>query len=198
MTGVEYPVPQVDAVIDLISRIKAAFPNVPAGRVIGHSDIGVTEPKNRPPTKLGRKSTDPGSAFPWERVEALGLSFQIAPGTVRPGIYGGFFQQVPGGKIIRGDNDAGQRYGGQVRTGISNAVRELQQDLEQVGYLCRPIDGNYGLITASAVQMFQQHIFSGSRRRGPDPWNSGDGSLDLTTAELIKRVLGEVVPPNVA
>ena len=191
MTGVEYPTAQVDAVVDLVQRLKHAFPNISAGRVIGHSDIGISK---EPPFKHGRKSTDPGSAFPWERIEALGLSFQLAPGTVKPGMYGGFFQAVPNGKLREGDNDGQHRYDGQVRPGISGAVREVQENLKSIGYLCPP-DGDYGLTTSRAVEMFQQHMFSGSRRTGiPDAFNSGDGRFDRKTAEMLKRVLGDVDP----
>jgi N-acetyl-anhydromuramyl-L-alanine amidase AmpD len=197
-TGVEYPVAQIDGVVDLVSLLKRAYPEIPAGRVVGHSDIGLCDPNSskpcspREPRRLGRKSTDPGSAFPWERIEALGLSFQIADGVVNPEMYGGFFQMVPGGKLHSGDSDHQHRYGGQIRPSIRGAVQWLQKDLEKIGYFCPP-DGDYGIQTAMAVQMFQQHIFSGSRRTGaPDHFNSGDGSLDMRTAELIKRVLNEV------
>jgi len=191
-TGNEYPPAQVDAVVALVRGIKAAFPDIPAGRVIGHSDIGINRPEDRPPKRHGRKSTDPGSAFPWERIEALGLSFQPAAGTVKPGIYGGFFQAHPSGRLRSGDNDAAHRYDGVARPGISGAIRELQEDLQEIGYFC-PTDGDFGRITSMALQMFQQHMFSGSRRTGmPDQFNSGDGRLDRKTAELVKRVLGEV------
>jgi N-acetyl-anhydromuramyl-L-alanine amidase AmpD len=187
-TGAEYPPAQIDAVVGLVQRLAAAFPNIKPGRVIGHSDIGT----HKQPQRLGRKSTDPGSAFPWERIEALGLSFQIADGPLRPGIYGGFFDAAPSGRLRSGDNDDAHRYDGAVRPAISGAVRELQTDLQRIGYLCPP-DGDFGEITVMALLMFQQHIFSGSRRTGsPDGFNSGDGRLDMRTAEMIKRVLGEV------
>ena len=44
-----------------------------------------------------------------------------------------------------------------------------------------------------AVRMFQDHIFSGSRRTGkPNNFLSGDGRCDFATAQLVKRVLGQV------
>src|SRR5262249_14481762 len=84
----EYPAAQLDAVVALVKKLKQAFPGVPAGRVIGHADIGICEPTApnpctpAAPKRLGRKSSDPGFTFPWERIEQLGLSLQIAPGTV--------------------------------------------------------------------------------------------------------------------
>ncbi|GJE62048.1 peptidoglycan recognition protein family protein [Methylobacterium trifolii] len=196
-TGVEYPVVQVDAVVDLVRRIKAAYPRIPPGRVVAHSDIGLCDPGSRnpcqpaAPKRLGRKSTDPGSAFPWERIEALGLGFQFADGVVRPDIYGGFFQRFPRETLRDGDGDAERRYGGVVRPDVSGAVRGLQGDLKALGYFCPP-DGEYGTVTAMAVRMFQQRVFSGTRRIGrPDGFNSGDGRFDLSTAHYLKRAHGE-------
>jgi N-acetyl-anhydromuramyl-L-alanine amidase AmpD len=66
----------------------SGFPTIPPGRVIGHSDIGLCYENSadciKGPKRLGRKEYDPGSAFPWERVEALGLSLQIKDGTLKP------------------------------------------------------------------------------------------------------------------
>jgi N-acetyl-anhydromuramyl-L-alanine amidase AmpD len=202
-TGVEYPSVQVDAVVDLVRQLHQAFPMITAGRIIGHSDVGICDPGSpRPctppsPKRLGRKSTDPGSAFPWERIEALGLGLRIVEGSVRPDIYGGFFRVVPIGKLRIGDNDNEQRYNGQIHRNVNGAVRELQEDLSHIGYFCPP-DGVFGQVTARAVQMFQQHMFSGSRRTGrPDMLNSGDGNVDLKTADVVKRVLGEVEAKSV-
>jgi N-acetyl-anhydromuramyl-L-alanine amidase AmpD len=164
-----YPEPQLSALMDLLRWIFKAFPGIPVHRVVGHSDVGITEPKDRPPTALGRKSTDPGSMFPWERVEALGLGLLPREGTVASDLYGGFFRQAPQGRLVLGDNDDSHRYGGQIVPGLSGVIKELQTDLANIGYLCEPVDGSYGKITSRAVQMFQQHMFSGSRRRGADP-----------------------------
>src|SRR5262249_6634466 len=154
----------------LVAKLKQAFPAVPAGRVIAHSDIGVCDPNaSKPcsppsPKRLGRKSGDPGSAFPWERIEQLGLSLQITPGTVAPDIFGGYFQVGPSGAIRRGDNDAAHRYGGEILTGVTGAVTELQRDLVAIGYFCGTVDGDFGITTEMALLMFKQHMFSGSRR----------------------------------
>jgi hypothetical protein len=122
----------------------------------------------------------------------------MAEGAVRPDIYGGYFQLVPNGKLRSGDSDNEHRYGGQIRPTVNGAVRELQQDLSRIGYFC-PADGEFGQVTFRALQMFQQHMFSGSRRTGhPDMFNSGDGTLGLKTADVVKRVLGEVVTAPVA
>ena len=45
----DYPAPQVDAVIDLVRKVHAAFPHIPANRVIAHSDIGICDPHAKHP-----------------------------------------------------------------------------------------------------------------------------------------------------
>lgn len=196
----DYPTEQVDAVVGLVKKLHQAFPAVPAGRVIGHSDIGVCEPSAprsctpASPKRLGRKSTDPGSTFPWERIEQLGLSLQIAPGTVAANIFGGYFQLRPTGTIRSGDNDAAHRYGGEVLNGVTGAVAELQRNLTSIGYFCGTVDGDFGLVTEMALRMFKQHMFSGSRQASSGP----DGRLDLAAAKMLKRVLGEVTTGPVA
>jgi N-acetylmuramoyl-L-alanine amidase len=196
----DYPVAQVDALVGLVEKLHHAFPGVPPGRVIGHSDIGIcdpdaTNPCNPPaPKRLGRKSSDPGFTFPWERIERLGLSLQIAPGTVAANMFGGYFQIRPNGAIRRGDNDAAHRFGGEVLNGVIGAVAELQRNLIKVGYFCGDVDGDLGITTEMALKMFKQHMFSGSRQT-----SSGNvGSLDFATAEMLKRVRGEVTAVPVA
>jgi len=199
----EYPTLQIDAVIELLRRLGAQFPDIPPGRVVAHSDIGLCYPNSTDcrqggPKRLGRKEYDPGSAFPWELVEALGLSLRIKEGTVVPDIYGGYYKLVPDGQLIPGDNDTSHRYGGKTLSDVKGAIRELQKDLSEVGYFC-PVDGAYGEQTQMAVMIFQRHIFSGSRRTGhPDNFTSGDGRCDLATAEHIKKVLGQVEATGLA
>ena len=192
----DYPTQQVNAVVHLVEKLHRAFPAIPAGRVIGHSDIGICEPSApnpcvpASPKRLGRKSSDPGFAFPWERIEQLGLSLQVMPGTVAPDAFGGYFQVRPEGAIRPGDNDAAQRYGGEVLNGVSGAVAELQRNLVSIGYFCGTVDGHFGTVTEMAVKMFKQHMFSGSRQRS----SGGSGRLDFVAAEMLKRVVGEVTP----
>ena len=196
----DYPVEQVDAVVGLLKKLHQAFPAVPAGRVIGHSDIGICEPSARDPCepaspkRLGRKSGDPGFTCPWERIEQLGLSLQVMPGTVAANIFGGYFQVRPNGAIRRGDNDAAHRYGGEVLNGVTGAVAELQRNLARIGYFCGAADGDFGVVTEMALRMFKEHMFSGSRQTS----GGADGRLDLAAAEMLKHALGEVTPVPVA
>jgi N-acetylmuramoyl-L-alanine amidase len=194
----EYPMAQVDAVVSLVRRIHAAYPNIPSGRVVAHSDIGLCDPASsnpcRPaaPKRLGRKSTDPGSAFPWERIEALGLGIQFTQGSMRPESYSGFFKALPAGILQYGDNDRTHCYGGQIHLTMSGVIAEIQEDMSKLGYYCIT-NGSYDQVTQIAVRMFQQRAFSGSRRTGkPDHYNSGNGNYDFETAHLVKRALGSV------
>jgi N-acetyl-anhydromuramyl-L-alanine amidase AmpD len=192
----DYPKAQVDATIALVEKLHQAFPAIPPGRVIGHSDIGICEPtapkpcKPASPKRLGRKSTDPGSTFPWEQIEALGLSLQAAAGSMLPTAFGGYFQVKPDGRLAVGDNDAAQRYGGVNLPKVTGAIKELQENLRRIGYYVGTVDGDFGLVTAMALKMFNQHIFSGTRQ-APE---SKEERLNITSAQMLKRVLNEVDP----
>ena len=192
-TGHDYQAAQIDAALSLVEKLFAAFPSITVERLIAHSDAAVNRPENRPPKRHGRKSTDPGSAFPWELFEARGWGLIPVPGSLPAAAYGGFFEVFPDGRLRSGDSDSRQRYDGAHRPSISGAVAELQTDLKAVGYHVGTVDGAFGAITHWALHMFQQHLFSGSRRLHPE--NSGDGRCDLATAEMIKRCLGKADPP---
>jgi N-acetyl-anhydromuramyl-L-alanine amidase AmpD/subtilisin family serine protease len=174
------------SLIALLGRITQAYPAIRASNIVGHADIST----NGDPCVMGagrhldNKSGDPGLRFDWARLEAAGFGLQVHHPcyvSVR-GIYGGFFDTVPGGELRRDDADATHRYGGAVRAGIQGIVRELQGDLLAVGYYCRTT-GLYDPATVAAVQMLQEHFYSAGRQR---PMNRG--RLDQTTAELIKRL----------
>lgn len=189
-----YPQAQVDATVALVEKLHRAFPAIPAGRVIGHSDIATCEPtapnpcSPAAPKRLGRKSTDPGSTFPWERIEQLGLGLQINPGTMSPDAFGGYFKLRPGGRLVSDDNDDAHRFGGEILSQVNGAVAELQRNLKTIGYYVGEVDGDFGRITEMALRMFNQHMFSGSRQGS----NSSEGRLNFASAEMLKRVLGEV------
>jgi N-acetyl-anhydromuramyl-L-alanine amidase AmpD len=190
----QYPQMQIEATVALIEKLHKAFPSIPAERVIGHSDVGICDPISpnpcspAAPKRLGRKSTDPGSTFPWEKIEQLGLGLQITPGTIFPNAFGSYFGLRPNGRLFLGDNDEAHRFGGEILDGVSGAVAELQNNLKSIGYHVGQVDGDFGRITEMALRMFNQHMFSGSRHGN----NSAEGRLNLASAEMLKRVLGEV------
>lgn len=189
-----YPQAQVDATVALVDKLRRAFPSIPTTGVVGHSDIGFCEPtSSRPcnpaaPKRLGRKSTDPGSTFPWERIEQLGLGLQIAQGSMSAQAFGRYFAIRPNGRLVSGDSDDEQRFGGEILSQVEGAITELQNNLKSIGYYVGQVDGRFGSTTAAALEVFNQHMFSGSRQSD----NSRERRLNFASAEMLKRVLGEV------
>ena len=64
----DFPEPQIDAVISLISDIRTRW-TIPDARIIGHSDLAP------------ERKQDPGERFPWKRLASVGhgLWFEPAP-----------------------------------------------------------------------------------------------------------------------
>jgi N-acetylmuramoyl-L-alanine amidase len=175
-----YPLVQLQATTDLLSRLRTAFPTIVPWNVVGHSDVA-TDDNGR----LGRKSSDPGLKFEWVRVEALGLGMIASTAPIAPTIYGSFFVSFPNESLRQGDNDTRRKFGGAVRQGISgNLVQELQADLRTIGYTVGALDGDFGGKTRAAVEMFQEHFFAGGRGH-----KAPDGRVDRQTATLIKAVV---------
>jgi N-acetyl-anhydromuramyl-L-alanine amidase AmpD len=173
-----YPEVQYVALLALLDRLTSTFSSVETWNIIGHSDIGTNDDG-----VLGRKSGDPGLQFHWDRLEARNFGMMIAVGPPAPDIYGGFFQLVANGSFRNGDNDAAQRYGGAVhKTVTGTPIKDLQQDLTDIGYSLGTPDGHFTLKTERAVLTIQEHFFAGGR--GPNP----TGRVDFQTAALIKNV----------
>ena len=129
-TAGPYPEVQYVALLGLLDRLTSTFSSVDTWNIIGHSDIGTSDDGT-----LGRKSSDPGLQFHWDRLEAKRLGMLMALGPPDQNIYGGFFQIVANGSFRSGDNDAHQRYGGAThKTVTGTPIRELQQDLTDIGY----------------------------------------------------------------
>jgi N-acetylmuramoyl-L-alanine amidase len=180
-----YTPAQMAAVVDLLNRIRAAYPGIPANQIVGHSDIATNKPGS-PNRKLGRKSGDPGSHFDWATLEGAGLGMTVIAAPPTPGQYGGFFDTFPTERLRRGDNDTGQVFGGRHRPTITAPViAELQTDLSRIGYFC-PITGRFDDPTVAGVKMFEEHFFSGTRRRTDPAFRSGQ--VDSVTAMAIKNV----------
>ena len=177
-TAGPYPEVQYVALLGLLDRLTSTFSSVDTWNIIGHSDIGTSDDGT-----LGRKSSDPGLQFHWDRLEAKRLGMLMALGPPDQNIYGGFFQIVANGSFRSGDNDAHQRYGGAThKTVTGTPIRELQQDLTDIGYSLGTPDGHFLLKTERAVLTIQEHFFAGGR--GPNP----TGRVDFQTAALIKSV----------
>lgn len=176
-----YPAAQYTALLNLIAALRATHPTIFDWNIVGHSDIATTN------GKLGRKSSDPGLQFEWSRLEARNFGMQTIFGPFPNTIYASFFAAFAGDSLRKGDNDAKRIFGGTKRAAAftGNPVRELQDDLTNIGYhLGRP-DGDFGDKSRAAAQMFQEHFFAGGRGH-----KAPDGRVDLQTAEWIKSVIG--------
>lgn len=175
-----YPAAQYTALLGLLDRLLTAHTGINRRRIVGHSDIA-----HNGHFVLGRKSSDPGLEFEWTRLEARNLGMVPLIGPL-PLMYGGFFTAVPTGSFRKGDNDSHHRFGGSTTVaGVTGTpVQEIQEDLRDIGYSVGTPDGDFGHKTEAAVQMFQEHFFSGPRKRSTRP----DGRVDRDTAEMIKRV----------
>jgi N-acetylmuramoyl-L-alanine amidase len=174
---------QYTALLGLVTRLQATYTGIETRNIIGHSDVG-TNHRGR----LGRKATDPGEFFDWQRLEAQGdglIPTGAAPAVTE--LYGGLFHLVPAASFRRNDRDDAHRFGGVVRPAIEGQpVEEIQQDLSTIGYSLGTPDGDFGEMTHWAVRMFQEHFFAGGRGA------AADGRVDLATATMIKRVRNSV------
>jgi N-acetylmuramoyl-L-alanine amidase len=176
-----YPTAQYTALMALLERLLTAHSTISRDRIVGHADIA-----HDGNFVLGRKSGDPGLEFEWTRLEAQNLGKIPMTAALAATAYGGFFVAVPAGALVQGDNDKKQRFGG--KTGVASVtgtpVQELQEDLRDIGYSVGTPDGDFGKKTERAVEIFQEHFFTGTRSRSAAP----DGKVDRATAELIKQV----------
>lgn len=174
-----YTAAQYTALLGLMIRLRTTHTAIEPRNIIGHSDVATNNVG-----RLGRKSTDPGEFFNWQRLEAQGdglIPTGVAPAAAT--LYGGLFNLVPAGSFRRNDRDDANRFGGAVRPAVSgNPVQEIQQDLSDIGYSLGRPDGDFGQMTRWAVQMFQEHFFAGGRGA------AANGRVDLDTATMIKRV----------
>ncbi len=200
-TGTPFPPKQIDCLVDLIGRLRAAYPSIPADGVVGHMDVLLEDNHN---WLAGRDC--PGLDFDWPVLESSGLGLLPRGGAANLDMYGGFFRLAvaPHNALIAGDSDKSRKWGDvhwpnpapppaagappaqpAAPTVTGAPITELQTDLRDIGYVV-PVDGHYGYETRVAVKMFQQHFFAGSRR---GLVHERDGrTVNQMTAEFIKRV----------
>ncbi len=174
----------------LLNRIREEHTNIPVEEIVGHSDIATISPPLVTARRLGRKATDPGVNFDWNRVGAAGLGPNVKRSPNVRTMYGGLFDTVPNAHLQVGDNDTEHRYGNVVRASFSGIIAEIHEDLGAIGYFA-PTGGNYSNVTAFTVMMFQDHVFSvGS----PHPDGASGmptfrrGEVDRITALRIKEI----------
>jgi N-acetyl-anhydromuramyl-L-alanine amidase AmpD len=184
------------ALAALIERLRAAYPTIPAHRVVGHADIRTSRAD---PTLLSSARPDcPGLDFEWALLERRGLGM-IPLQEVRGAPYAGIFAPSSRAVVLRrGDHDRHSstpaRLGGVSRPDVTGApIAELQKDLEHIGYSVRPAGGALGQFdphTEAAVDRFQRHFFSG-RRQNP---RMTLGRVDALTAFRIQTVVLNIPP----
>ena len=195
-TGTPFPAAQIDALLALLDRLRAAYPSIPANGVVGHSDVL---------TELGGRDC-PGFDFDWALLERRGLGLIPSGAAANLDMYGGFFRlaAAPHNSFVKGDFDGSRTWGGvkwpapapaaapgalpakpAPPTVTGAPIAELQTDLRDIGYFVA-VDGQYGERTRWAVEMFQQHFFAGSRRSLIN--NKDRQKVNQVTAEFIKQV----------
>jgi N-acetyl-anhydromuramyl-L-alanine amidase AmpD len=185
---------QYASLLDLLVQLRAAYPTIPARRIVGHSDVATSSAD--PVVLSDRRADDPGAEFEWPTLEAAGLGMVPVP-TAPPGVaYAGIFSGALGAARValrRGDCDpAPQRaavIGGVRRPGFAGTpVRELQEDLKHIGYSLKmspAVLGTFDFSCEQAVDRFQRHFFAGARKG----LRAGRMKrVDAVTADWIKRV----------
>ena len=149
---------QYDSLIPLCKSIIERHA-IPAERVLGHSDVA-------PSRKI-----DPGKYFEWERLALHGIgTMPPAPGWERH-LYEDFILQT-------GDSDQRGVYDGKKVGRNLGYVRQLQTDLQNIGYNIT-VDGDFGPKTKAVVAAFQRHYFR----------HNVTAKADDATANRIKAVL---------
>lgn len=209
----DYPQRQMDALHDLIWRIRGAS-NIPLRNVVGHGDVDVI--RSRAPVDLScgtERPHDPGIELDWpflaDRLGAGPLARPAAlaadPATVtqaqRDTMYGGYFRffSEPWGN---GDSDARRVWGGKRRpvdpdpqkfTG-SGLIAELQRDLKTIGYsiassVAQQPNGEFtGALGRTCVRV-KHRWFAGPSNKARWSTFKDKPTLDRDTAIMIKAVL---------
>jgi N-acetylmuramoyl-L-alanine amidase len=188
-----WPRAQIDGLLNFLEALLKAYPSIQPHRIVGHMDV-LTDANH---VLTGRDC--PGLEFDWVLLEQRGLGLVPSANNIRIGMaYEGFFRLAspPNDMLQSGDRDDVRKWGGKswpapkqdddpLTTLAGNPIRELQEDLHDIGYAVN-VDGQFTLRTQRAVEMFQQHFFAGSRRASIQ--DAERKKVGLTTAEMIKRV----------
>jgi AmpD protein len=193
-----WPEAQISALMGLLELLLDAYPSISRHRIVGHTDVLLID------------RDCPGLEFDWVVLEKFGLGLVPRAGALPlESVYGGFFALRPQEHLRLGDRDGGRVWGGGKAwpkpagpvaeagpapaargsqpsdTVTGNPIRELQTDLRDIGYFV-DLHGDFDAKTQFAVERFQKHFFSGSRRSLIK--DSERGKVNALTAEYIKRV----------
>src|SRR4029077_9350247 len=107
-TGTPFPSAQIDALLDLIDRLRAAYPSIPANGIVGHMDV-LTDASL---ILAGRDC--PGFDFDWVLLERRGLGLIPSGAAANLDMYGVFFRlaAAPNNSFVAGDSDGSRTWGG--------------------------------------------------------------------------------------
>ena len=107
-TGTPFPDAQIDALLALLDRLRAAYPSIPANGVVGHMDV-LTDASL---ILAGRDC--PGFDFDWVLLERRGLGLIPSGAAANLDMYGGFFRlaAAPNNSFVAGDSDGSRTWGG--------------------------------------------------------------------------------------
>ena len=99
---------QIDALLALLDRLRAAYPSIPANGVVGHMDV-LTDASL---ILAGRDC--PGFDFDWVLLEHRGLGLIPSGAAANLDMYGGFFRlaAAPNNSFVAGDSDGSRTWGG--------------------------------------------------------------------------------------
>jgi N-acetylmuramoyl-L-alanine amidase len=106
-----YPADQIAAVVELAREIIRRHPEIDATRVVGHSDI---QPENK---------TDPGPAFPWQRLAASGVGAWFEAADVD--YYRAHFDAHPPPVLLLQEALAAYGYGNEASGTLDRRTRDL-------------------------------------------------------------------------
>jgi N-acetyl-anhydromuramyl-L-alanine amidase AmpD len=190
----EYTDEQYASLNDFLTSLESAYRQFAFDRtrITGHSDVGtrihdVAVKEGLPVDRLlldGWRDQDPGQVFRWEKLEQNNWGL-IPQSASLAGAYGDLFNLAEKVVLRNDDKDSTHFFGGKHRPDTAGTpIAELQQDLTDIGYSIKSVNGEYDNYTKLAVERFQTHFFSGSRRRN----HYETGQVDKDTAQMIKNV----------
>lgn len=194
-----YQAEQYRTVIDLATDLVSAFSSI-RHHIVGHNDVSVGPRKaGSPPVTIPsdswvgnthlhrRKPWDPGKRFHWELLENRSLGMVPQEHFNQTTHYDGVFHTNP--DLVLSLGPANPAY--------SNAIRELKQDIADIGYSIpsAQINGTFCRWLRGAVDRFKRHFFSGSRWSSDIEGAVQDGvygDINRVVATRIKNVAEEV------
>lgn len=174
--------------------------NIPSQNILAHADVSTGSREGcelASSNEQGDSREDcPGRDFDWARLEREGLGWHIDTSRQIQGLYSGVFDIIDGLVLRTNDNDDREVYGGRKlkrserdalvnNSDATDIIRSIQNDLLRIGYLVKA-NGIFDRYTFRAVDRFQRHYFSGTRRALLPTHRLGQ--VDRVTADAIRRV----------